>query len=79
MIFHEIDLPEDFPPYTEADLERDLFGAITVNQNPGPQPTLADLLDDGRRFHDGSDWDERSGYENQDDVVGVGEEKLYSQ
>jgi hypothetical protein len=76
MKFQEVDQPEDFGGQpTNWD---DVFFPITVKKCVPTHKTLRDFLpeDDGRRFHDGSDWDERSGYEserNVDAVVGVGE------
>jgi hypothetical protein len=75
MNIREIDQPEDLPQH--PDWEEVLFGPITVKCVPTHR-TLKDFLpeDDGRRFHDSGDWDERESYEDDrsvDVVVGVGE------
>ncbi|HKF48297.1 MAG TPA: hypothetical protein VKB38_13125 [Terracidiphilus sp.] len=71
MYIPEVEPPEDFGKPTNW--EEVLIGPGWPKMEPTGR-TLKDFLpeDDGRRFHDGSDWDERSGYENPDDIVGVG-------
>ncbi|HLY40447.1 MAG TPA: hypothetical protein VKR52_04495 [Terracidiphilus sp.] len=76
MNIQEVDQPEEFDG--AHDWEEVLLGPIVINCVP-THKTLKDYLseDDGRRFHDGGDWDERSGYEDErtvDAVVGVGDE-----
>ena len=60
--FDEVQYPDDEEFTAGTDWDERLLGPITVNPHPGPQPSMASLLDDGRRFHDLGDWDEESGY-----------------